>query len=215
MDELDPSGNVSWGCIGSVISEYFILTAAHCIESQTPKSVSFDLSQINSRVLVLCSFFSLNLFLNHFRHALKYVRLGVLDYESDQDDVEARQFEVAEIFIHPLYDSFQFLNDIGLLRLEKPIEFSDYIRPACLTDVDTPVSDRFVVSAWGQTDYKGAFHSHLQRIQQIFVPLDKCDNFYTERIAGQWLENTTQICARAEENDPDLCSVNDILLTFG
>lgn len=40
--------------------------------------------------------------------------------------------KVAEIVIHPNYDSDTSDNDIALLRLSSPVSFTDYIRPVCL-----------------------------------------------------------------------------------
>ena len=39
---------------------------------------------------------------------------------------------VAEIILHPEYDSETSDNDIALLRLSSPVKFTDYIRPVCL-----------------------------------------------------------------------------------
>lgn len=45
-----------------------------------------------------------------------------------------------KIYIHPRYNWRENLDrDIALLRLKKPIAFSNYIHPVCLPDKDTAV----------------------------------------------------------------------------
>lgn len=45
-----------------------------------------------------------------------------------------------KIYIHPRYNWRENLDrDIALLRLKKPIAFSNYIHPVCLPDRDTAV----------------------------------------------------------------------------
>ena len=44
---------------------------------------------------------------------------------------------VAEIVLHPAYDSDTSNNDIALLRLSSPVKFTDYIRPVCLAAGDS------------------------------------------------------------------------------
>lgn len=39
---------------------------------------------------------------------------------------------IAGIVIHQNYSTHERHNDIALIRLEKPVEFSDRIRPICL-----------------------------------------------------------------------------------
>ena len=44
---------------------------------------------------------------------------------------------VAEIIIHPDYDSSTSDNDIAMIRLSSPVTFTDYIRPVCLAASDS------------------------------------------------------------------------------
>lgn len=39
---------------------------------------------------------------------------------------------VIQIVLHPNYDTQTFDNDIALLKLSSPVQFTDFIRPVCL-----------------------------------------------------------------------------------
>ena len=55
-------------------------------------------------------------------------------------------FYVKFIFKHPGYNKIAFNNDIALLKLAKPVTFTNKIKPACLSDVDLaqPTSDAYI-----------------------------------------------------------------------
>lgn len=54
------------------------------------------------------------------------------------------------ILPHPDYIHNAFINDIAILRLEKPVKFSDYIRPICLPDTEPKSGTICTVTGWGQ-----------------------------------------------------------------
>lgn len=64
---------------------------------------------------------------------------------------------VAEIVLHPDYDSFSSDNDIALLRLSSPVTFTDYIRPVCLAASDSVFNNGTDswVTGWGAVQEGG------------------------------------------------------------
>lgn len=64
-----------------------------------------------------------------------------------------------KIIPHPNYNSFTFDNDIALMEMDKPVMFSDYIRPICLPapQHDFPVGDIVWITGWGATREDGEF----------------------------------------------------------
>lgn len=54
------------------------------------------------------------------------------------------------IALHPEYVDSGFINDIALLRLEKPVTFSDYVRPICLPVSEPRSGTTCTVTGWGQ-----------------------------------------------------------------
>ena len=69
---------------------------------------------------------------------------------------------VSQALPHPGYSPAQVLNDIALIRLELPVEFSNNVRPACLPTDDSEdyVEKRAVVAGWGSTSFGKLSKTH-------------------------------------------------------
>jgi len=80
---------------------------------------------------------------------VKWARLGELDYNSETADYKPTDYKIVERIIHPNYKSPSLYNDIALLRLERDVNFSAYVRPICLnTDILTPSA--VMATGWGK-----------------------------------------------------------------
>lgn len=67
---------------------------------------------------------------------------------------------MVDIFRNPDYKPPAKYNDIALLKLDRRVEFNEFIRPACLYTSDTFQVPKVVATGWGKTDYgKGVFCS--------------------------------------------------------
>jgi len=85
------------------------------------------------------------------------VRLGgILATDPDLDAVYAN---VSRVIPHPDYRDGVFHNDIGLLRLTSPVQYTDTILPICLPPSNVNL-DQFKVcvdTGFGRTSYFGLF----------------------------------------------------------
>uniref|UniRef100_A0A3Q1HY09 Serine protease 27-like n=1 Tax=Acanthochromis polyacanthus TaxID=80966 RepID=A0A3Q1HY09_9TELE len=63
------------------------------------------------------------------------VVLGRQNLQGEDPNEASRS--VAGVILHPNYDSDTNDNDIALLRLSSPVQFTDYIRPVCLAASDS------------------------------------------------------------------------------
>lgn len=83
--------------------------------------------------------------------------LGEFNKESTVDDEQGLSdptvYESIETFEHPDYDTTINYNDIALLRLNKDVEFSKYIRPICLhTEHEVPKTYA-IATGWFSKEY--------------------------------------------------------------
>lgn len=60
---------------------------------------------------------------------------------------------VKERLTHPDYKVPLRYNDIALLKLEKPVDLTAEVRPACLEVEENLVDKKFIASGFGKTAY--------------------------------------------------------------
>ncbi|XP_071055536.1 venom protease-like [Onthophagus taurus] len=172
----DPN-DIHWLSGGGLISENFILTAAHCLSADLYGPV-------------------------------KYVRLGDLDIRSNDDDAFPVEYEVAETYEYPEYRPDSKYHDIGLIRLKKNVEFSTYIKPACIyVPKELPKNESFVAAGWGRVYFGGTHPNNLQKVELNITDFQTCSQTYTKGIDGleDGVNVDTQICAEGADEGGDTC----------
>ena len=138
-----------WGggyafCGASIINEYWILTAAHCMSGQSANNTS--------------------------------VRVGTSTSYAQGGDT----YDVAQIITHENYSSTTNGNDIALLRLENPIEFSNTVSPVlviCDQQVQLGVQDPGEMSwitGWGEDEGTA---NNPNQLQVVGVPITTQSNY--------------------------------------
>lgn len=117
---------------------------------------------------------------------------------------------------HPSYRKQFLYDDIGLIRINGNVEFTDYIRPACLANPQTKIDDRVLVTGWGSTILQGASEPNLQKIPLNLISYNKCHNINSIEYINQALYlgivDEKQICVGTEAGQRDLCAVNDTII---
>ncbi|XP_030852724.1 transmembrane protease serine 3-like [Strongylocentrotus purpuratus] len=139
-------------------------------------------------------------------HCVEYyvdrVVFGNAHLTDDSDNEVA--VEVADIFVHPEYDNNWFFNDIALIRLAEPVTFSDYVRPACLSESSDELKDyrRCLVAGWETLKlYSRPLAESLKKAVVTLLDQDRCNSelFYNGSLAEE------EICARYAPGGIDAC----------
>ncbi|XP_067285319.1 testisin-like [Pseudorasbora parva] len=88
---------------------------------------------------------------------------------------------VQSIITHPDYDPLEFTNDIALLRLSEPVNFTSYISPICLAAYDSVFHTGTTCwsTGWGSTGFEvGTDSGTLQEVQVNVLGNKECDCKY-------------------------------------
>ncbi|KAF5298249.1 hypothetical protein FQR65_LT09760 [Abscondita terminalis] len=178
------SGTFSYGCVGFLISEYFVLTAAHCI-------VSKDLQ---------------------FLGPVYQVQLGEYNTERDPDceNLGRNKSRCADrpLLIrtgkpkvhHEYSNNAELHNDIALIPLKEAVRFSEFVSPICLAS-DLSGESEMWLSGWGKTEHRSSSPIKLKVLVRRF---NKSNCAIDYRSVGVRILHS-QLCAGGEEGF-DSCS---------
>ncbi|XP_075948892.1 transmembrane protease serine 9-like [Anarhichas minor] len=111
---------------------------------------------------------------------------------------------VARIILHPNYDSVTDNNDIALLRLSSPVNFTDYIRPVCLAASDSVFNNGTDswVTGWGAVK-EGVSLPFPETLQEVEVPV--LGNRQCDCLNGVGTVTDNMICAGVLAGGKDSC----------
>uniref|UniRef100_A0A182USI9 Peptidase S1 domain-containing protein n=1 Tax=Anopheles merus TaxID=30066 RepID=A0A182USI9_ANOME len=130
------------------------------------------------------------------------IQVGRSDISRTEDE---SVYAIEDVVIHPGYNpADSYIDDIALLKLRKPLVFSDQVQPVRLPkrffEIDVQESNLVTLVGWGRNASDGPVQTTLQEIDYYAVPNDECNRIHSNHIYP------TQICAAEPGGGKGQCS---------
>lgn len=171
-------GRCTFLCGGSIISERWVVTAAHCIPYRADRGV-----------------------ITAGAHHLRY------NEDPEFNDPHAKNYTIDRVIVHEGWSKFTKQNDIALVHVNQDFNFKaseGHIAPVCLPSSDACLNDHTAcaVTGWGWTREGGSISENLQEVAVRIIPHDTCKSatFYQNDV------HESQVCAGYAEGGQDSCA---------
>ncbi|KAF6084209.1 kallikrein B1 [Phyllostomus discolor] len=110
--------------------------------------------------------------------------------------------QIKEIIIHENYSIAENTHDIALIKLEAPLNLTEFQKPICLPSRDDAnvMDSNCWITGWGYTRERGEIQSILQKVKIPLVTNEECQKRYRD-----YEITKRMICAGYKEGGKDAC----------
>ncbi|XP_026494208.2 CLIP domain-containing serine protease HP8-like [Vanessa tameamea] len=152
----DMENKLIFACSASLITDRYLVTAAHCVQSGKPLiPVSVRLGEWDEQTEKDCN-------------------------DDDCNDSPPVDIKISKIISHPNFSKDNVTHDdIALIQLEKPVKFTNFIQPVCLPTTEYIMMQDYVhessywVAGWGLTEF-GSTSPIKRKVKLEAVPSNTC-----------------------------------------
>ncbi|KAJ8965353.1 hypothetical protein NQ314_004193 [Rhamnusium bicolor] len=127
------------------------------------------------------------------RHRPQVVRLGLVDHTYSGEYMQERR--IKEIIRHPNFHSPIKYNDIAIFVLDRHVEFTAFVRPACLELRPEPEVSRVLATGFGTLSY----------VTLNIISNDKCSEYIEDPETIPLNITSSMLCAGVIEGGKDTC----------
>ncbi|KGL86182.1 Trypsin, partial [Charadrius vociferus] len=136
----------------------------------------------------------------HCRQPISPIPIRMGDHSLKTKEGTEQCINSAKAFVHPNYDPTSHDSDIMLLKLQKPVRFTDHVHPVALPKRCPPPNTECIVSGWGSTSSpEGYFPDVLQCGVVYTMTNEQCGKLYPKGITKNML------CAGVTSGGTDSC----------